>query len=178
MHMRQFARTFHLTQLITDNWKKYIAHVLQEEQRLGEKDELSNSMTVPPIVINIGDISTTEEEEKKKKKKKKKKKTWTWEFSLYAATVIKQAQYSDQNRTIQAHLDYLEDVHPIQITMPEMLNTTYIEWQQHIQALPALGKDVNKYGRIMHTHKEKNPEGAILKLEFLGEEVDNTLITQ
>ncbi|PSN51398.1 hypothetical protein C0J52_04460 [Blattella germanica] len=44
-----------------------IAHVLQEEQRLWEKDELSDSMTVPPIVIYIGDISTTEEEEEEDK---------------------------------------------------------------------------------------------------------------
>ncbi|PSN55443.1 hypothetical protein C0J52_05706 [Blattella germanica] len=52
-----------IRKITVDNWKKYIAHILKEEQRLWEKDELSDSMTVPPIVINIRDISTTEKEE-------------------------------------------------------------------------------------------------------------------
>ncbi|KAJ4430559.1 hypothetical protein ANN_19147, partial [Periplaneta americana] len=54
-----------------------------------------------------------------------------------------------QEQDNSAHLDYLEDVKPIRIATPEALNTTYIECHQQVQALQALGEDVNGYGRIL-----------------------------
>ncbi|KAJ4447846.1 hypothetical protein ANN_09854 [Periplaneta americana] len=110
---------------------------------------------------------------------------------------ILRTRYGDKNRIIQAHLDYMEDVKPIRIATPESLNTTYIECHRRVQALRALGEDVNGYGRflapkilrafpddicrrwIIHVKRENLSEGDILKLmEFLGEEVDGALTTQ
>ncbi|KAJ4447847.1 hypothetical protein ANN_09855, partial [Periplaneta americana] len=87
---------------------------------------------------------------------------------------ILRTRYGDKNRIIQAHSDYLEDVKPIGIATPESLNTTYIECHRRVQALRALGEDVNGYGREK-TYQRRD----ILKLmEFLGEEVDGALTTQ
>ncbi|KAJ4437471.1 hypothetical protein ANN_17615 [Periplaneta americana] len=110
---------------------------------------------------------------------------------------ILRTRFGDKNRIIQAHLDYLEDVKPIRIATPDALNTTYIECHRRMQALRALGEDVNGYGRIVapkilrafpddicrrwiiHVKRENLSEGDILKLmEFLGEEVDAALTTQ
>jgi hypothetical protein len=62
---------------------------------------------------------------------------------------ILEARYSDKNRIIQAHLDYLEDVTPIKYATPEALNSTYIDCNQRIQVLRSLGEDVNGYGRVL-----------------------------
>ena len=59
------------------------------------------------------------------------------------------ARYGDKNRIIQAHLDYLENVRPIQYPTPDALNTAFIECHRRIQALRALGEDVNGYGRVI-----------------------------
>ena len=48
-------------------------------------------------------------------------------------------RYGDKNRTIQAHLYYLEEVKLIQFASAEALNTTYIECNRRIQALRAMG---------------------------------------
>ena len=107
------------------------------------------------------------------------------------------ARYGDKNRIIQAHLDYLENVRPIQYPTPDALNTAFIECHRRIQALRALGEDVNGYGRviapkilrafpddlcrrwIVHAKREGLSEGDILSLmTFLGEEVDGALTTQ
>ncbi|KAJ4426982.1 hypothetical protein ANN_26781 [Periplaneta americana] len=62
---------------------------------------------------------------------------------------ILRTRYGDKNRIIQAHLYYLEDVKHLRIGTPEALNTTYIECHRRVQALRALGEDVNGYGRIL-----------------------------
>lgn len=62
---------------------------------------------------------------------------------------ILQTRYGDRNRIIQAHLDFLEDVKRIKFATPEALNTTFIECNRRIQALRALGEDVNGYGRVL-----------------------------
>jgi hypothetical protein len=70
--------------------------------------------------------------------------------STYEDTkAILRARYGDQNRTIQAHLDYLEDITPITTASPEALNTTFIECNRRVQALQALEKDVDPYGRVL-----------------------------
>jgi hypothetical protein len=65
---------------------------------------------------------------------------------------------------------------------PEALNTTFIECNKRIQALQALGEDVNAYGRVLapkilhafpddvcrrwtvHVKREQLPEGDIIKV--------------
>jgi len=109
---------------------------------------------------------------------------------------ILEARYGDKNRIIQAHLDYLDDVKPIQYVTPEALNSTYTDCNRRIQALRALGEDVNGYGRVLapkilrafpddicrrwivHAKREGISEGDILQLmAFLGKEVDGALTT-
>ena len=110
---------------------------------------------------------------------------------------ILEASYGDKNRIIQAHLDYLEDVAPINYATLEALNWTYIDCNLRIQALRALGENVNGYGRVLapkilsafpddicrrwivHAKREGISEGDILQLmAFLGQEVDGALTTQ
>jgi hypothetical protein len=109
---------------------------------------------------------------------------------------ILEARYGD-NRIIQAHLDYLEDVKPIKYATPEALNSTYIDCNRCIQALRALGEDVDGYGRVLapkvlrafpddiccswivHAKREGISEGDMLQLmAFLGEEVDEANHTE
>jgi len=87
-------------------------------------------------------------------------------------------------------------VQPIQYPTPDALNTAFIECHQRIQALWALGEDVNGYGRvialkilrtfpddlcrrwIVHAKWDGLSKGDILSLiTFLGEEVDGALTT-
>jgi hypothetical protein len=110
---------------------------------------------------------------------------------------ILQARYRDRNRIIQAYLDYLEEITPIQLVTPERLNVTFIECNRRVQALRALGEDIQGYGRvlapkilrafpedicrrwILHVKREKLSEGDILRLmEFLSYEVDGALTAQ
>jgi hypothetical protein len=107
------------------------------------------------------------------------------------------AKYGYFNRIIQAHLDFLENIPPVLSATPEELNLTYIECHRRIQALRALGEEVNSYGRVLaptilrafpsdicqrwivYVKQLNLPEGDILKLlEFPGEEVDSALVTQ
>jgi hypothetical protein len=107
------------------------------------------------------------------------------------------ARYGDTNRIIQAHLDFLESLTPVQSATPDELNTTFIECHRRIQALRALGEDVKGYGRVLipkilrafppeicqrwivHVKRQGLSEGDILKLlEFLGEEVEGALTAQ
>jgi hypothetical protein len=53
---------------------------------------------------------------------------------------ILHARYGDKNRIIQAHLDYLVEIKPIQFPSAEALNTMFIECNRRIQALRAIGK--------------------------------------
>jgi hypothetical protein len=106
-------------------------------------------------------------------------------------------RYGDKNRIIQAHLDYLEEVTPIQFASAEALNTTYIECNRQVQALQALGEDVKAYGRVLvpkilhafpddicrrwiiQVKQEDHSEGDVVQLiKFLGEEVDGALTAQ
>ena len=47
---------------------------------------------------------------------------------------ILRERYGDINRIIQAHLDYLEAIVPVQFASPENLNLTFIECNRRIQA--------------------------------------------
>ena len=107
------------------------------------------------------------------------------------------ARYGDTSRIIQAHLDFLEGLPPSTSATPEELNTTFIECHRRIQALRALGEDVDGYGRVLvpkilrafppefcrrwivHVKRQGLSEGSISRLmEFLSEEVDGALIAQ
>jgi len=59
------------------------------------------------------------------------------------------ARYGDTSRIIQTHLDFLEGLPPSTSATPEELNTTFIECHLRIQALRALGEDVDGYGRVL-----------------------------
>jgi hypothetical protein len=106
-------------------------------------------------------------------------------------------KYGNPNRIIQAHLDFLESLPPATSPTPTELNATFIECHRRIQALRALGEDVNGYGRVLihkvlrafppdicqrwivHVKRQGFSEGDILKLmEFLGEEVDGAITAQ
>jgi len=106
------------------------------------------------------------------------------------------ARYGDKNRVIHAHLDYLENMRPIQYPNSDALNTAFIESHRGIQALRALREDVIGQGRvtapkilhsfpydlcrrcIVHAKREGLSEGDILSLmTFLGEEVDRAPTT-
>ena len=62
---------------------------------------------------------------------------------------ILQARYGNKNRIIQAHLDYSEDMGPAQSDSPDALNSTYVECHRRIQALKALGENIDVYGRVL-----------------------------
>jgi hypothetical protein len=100
-------------------------------------------------------------------------------------------KYGDKNCIIQAHLDYLEDLKPIRSAAPDLLNTTYVECNRRLQALRALGENIDNYGRILalkilrafpddicrrwiiYAKREHLCEGDITKLmAFLHEEVE------
>jgi hypothetical protein len=106
-------------------------------------------------------------------------------------------RYGNPNHIIQAHLDFLEGLPPVTSASPDELNSTFIECHRRIQALRALGEDVNGYGRVLipkilrafppdmcqrwivHVKRQGLSEGDVLKLmEFLGEEVDGALTAQ
>jgi hypothetical protein len=106
-------------------------------------------------------------------------------------------RFGDKNRMIQAHLDYLEEVTPIQFAYVAELNTMYIECKRLIQALRVLGENVKAYGRVLvpkmlrafpdvicrrliiQVKREGHFEGDAVKLmEFLGEQVGGTLTAQ
>ncbi|GBN56159.1 hypothetical protein AVEN_124033-1 [Araneus ventricosus] len=97
----------------------------------------------------------------------------------------------DKNRIIQVHLDFLENITPVSNPTPMSLNNIFIECNRRLQALTALGEDINAYGRILtpkilrafpndvcrrwiiHAKREKISESDISKLrEFLSEEVE------
>jgi hypothetical protein len=106
------------------------------------------------------------------------------------------ARYGDTNHIIQAHLDFLEALPPVTSATPDDLSTTFIECHRRIHVLRALGEDINGYGRVLipkilrafpteicqrwiiHVKRQSLSEGDILKLEFLGEEVDGALTAQ
>jgi hypothetical protein len=58
---------------------------------------------------------------------------------------ILQARYGDRNRIIQAHLDYLEEITPIQLVTPEGLNAMFIKCNRRIQGFPRTSADVGSY---------------------------------
>ena len=75
------------------------------------------------------------------------------------------ARYGNTNRIIQAHLDFLEDLPPVTSAKPDELNSTFIECHLRIQALRALGEDVNGYGRVLapkllHVFPQKSASGG------------------
>jgi hypothetical protein len=111
-------------------------------------------------------------------------------------TKILLSRYGDTNRIMQTQLDFLEILSPTSAT-PDELKTTFIECHCRVQALWALGEDVNDYGRVLvpkilraffpelcqrwivHVKRQGISEGSILKLiQFLNEEVDGVLIAQ
>ncbi|KAF8769850.1 Protein P like protein [Argiope bruennichi] len=66
-------------------------------------------------------------------------------------------KYGDKNRIIQAHLDFLENLTPIQNPSPTSLNEVFIECNRRLQALRALGED-------------EEVEGALTTLKIRGEQ--------
>jgi hypothetical protein len=109
---------------------------------------------------------------------------------------ILHAKYGDKNRIIQAHLDYLEDLKPIRSASPDLMNTTYVECNRRLQALRALGKNIDNYGRILAPKilrafpddicrrwvihaKRQLSEGDMTKfIALLNEEVEVAIITR
>ena len=110
---------------------------------------------------------------------------------------ILQSKYGDKNRIIQTHLDFLENLKPISSITPESLNYTYVECNRRLQALRALGENIENYGRILapkilrafpedicrrwiiYAKREGLSEGNITRLmEFLNEEVEGSLSAQ
>ncbi|GBM92652.1 hypothetical protein AVEN_185302-1 [Araneus ventricosus] len=104
--------------------------------------------------------------------------------------------YDDKNGIIQAHLDFLENITPVSNPTPMFLNNIFIECNRRLEALTALGVDINAYGRVLtpkilrdfpddvrrlwiiHLKREKISESDISKLrEFLSEEVEGALTT-
>ena len=100
---------------------------------------------------------------------------------------ILEARYGDKDRTIQAHLNYLEDVAPIKYATPEAFHSTFIDCNRRIQALRALGENVNGYGRVLAPKILRNFPDDIYRRWIVhakrggmseGEEVDGALTTQ
>lgn len=123
-------------------------------------------------------------------------------ISVTAATYeqtkqILRSKYGDKNKIIQSHIDFLENLNTSVSDNPEALNATYVECHRRIQALRALGEDVDSFGRILapkvlrafpeaickqwflHAKRQNVQEGNLTKLmEFLNEEVEGALATQ
>ena len=59
------------------------------------------------------------------------------------------ARHGDTSRIIQTHLDFLEGLPPAKSTTTDELNVTFIECHRRVQALRALGEDVNGYGMVL-----------------------------
>jgi len=109
---------------------------------------------------------------------------------------ILHAKYDDKNRIIQVHFDYLEDLKPIQSATPDLMNTTYVECNHRLQALRALGENIDNYGRILapkilrpfpddisrrwiiHAKREQLSERDITKLMAFLNEVEGAIITR
>ncbi|XP_035231566.1 uncharacterized protein LOC118203393 [Stegodyphus dumicola] len=106
-------------------------------------------------------------------------------------------RYGNKDRIIQSHLDYLEHLNVIQDPSPTHLNDLYIECNRRIQALTALGENIEAYGRILvpkiirafpndiccrwiiYAKREKLNEGNITRLmQFLAEEVEGVVAAQ
>nr|XP_042897565.1 uncharacterized protein LOC122269298 [Parasteatoda tepidariorum] len=117
--------------------------------------------------------------------------------STYETTkALLQNRYGDKNRIIQAHLDFLENISPIRNPTPIALNEVFIECNRRLNALTALGEDINAYGRVLapkilrafpddicrrwiiYAKREKISEGDMNKLvQYLSEEVEGALTT-
>ncbi|XP_071041466.1 uncharacterized protein [Parasteatoda tepidariorum] len=117
--------------------------------------------------------------------------------STYETTkALLQNRYGDKNRMIQAHLDFLENISPIRNPTPIALNKVFIECNRRLNALTALGEDINAYGRVLapkilrafpddicrrwiiYAKREKISEGDMNKLvQYLSEEVEGALAT-
>ncbi|KAF8794865.1 hypothetical protein HNY73_002787 [Argiope bruennichi] len=103
-------------------------------------------------------------------------------------------KYGNKNRIIQTHLDFLENLTPIRNPSPTSLNEVYIDSNRRLQALRALGEDIDTYGRVLtpkilrkfpdyiccqwviHAKRQRISEGDITQLiQFLFEEVESAL---
>ena len=60
-------------------------------------------------------------------------------------------RYGEPNRIIQARLDYLEGLPPATSATPDEMNNTFIECHRRVQALRALGEDVDWLWEIVGT---------------------------
>ncbi|GFS96917.1 amine oxidase [Nephila pilipes] len=106
-------------------------------------------------------------------------------------------KYGNKDRIIQSHLDYLENLKPVQDPSPMEVNDLYIECNRRLQALNTLGKNTEAYGRILapkiirafpteicclwiiYAKREKLAEGNITRLmQFLAEEVEGSVEAQ
>ncbi|GFS82744.1 integrase catalytic domain-containing protein [Nephila pilipes] len=106
-------------------------------------------------------------------------------------------KYGNEDRIIQSHLDYLENLKAVQDPSPMELNDRYIECNTRLQALNTLGENTEAYGRILapkiirafpkeiycrliiYAKREKLAEENITRLmQFLTEEVRGTVEAQ
>ncbi|GFS65453.1 integrase catalytic domain-containing protein, partial [Nephila pilipes] len=106
-------------------------------------------------------------------------------------------KYGNKDRIIQSHLDYFENLKPVQDPSPMELNDLHIECNRRLQALNALGENTEAYGRILapkiirafpteiccrwiiYAKREKLAEGNITRLmQFLAEEVEGSVEAQ
>ncbi|GFU22759.1 uncharacterized protein NPIL_51991 [Nephila pilipes] len=108
--------------------------------------------------------------------------------------LILKSKYGNEDKIIQAHLDYLENLTPIKDLSPSALNELYIDCNRRLQALDALGEKTQLYGRILapkilrafpheicrnwvvYAKRENFAESDVTKLmKFLSEEVEVTI---
>lgn len=58
-------------------------------------------------------------------------------------------RYGNKDRIVQAHLDFLECLKPIHSSTPDSLNEVYIQCNKRLEALRALGENVDAYGKVL-----------------------------
>ncbi|XP_023214303.1 uncharacterized protein LOC111617205 [Centruroides sculpturatus] len=58
-------------------------------------------------------------------------------------------KYGDKNRIIQAHIDYLEGLQPLICPTATELNDLFVECNNRVHALKALGEPISHYRRIL-----------------------------
>ena len=105
-------------------------------------------------------------------------------------------KYGSKDRIIQAHIDYLESITPLSDPSPQAMNDLLIDCNSRVQALRALGEDVDGYGRLLtpkilrafpdiicqqwiaYAKRHSYPDMNLPKLlEFLEIEIDSSLTT-
>ncbi|XP_023229039.1 uncharacterized protein LOC111629379 [Centruroides sculpturatus] len=68
-------------------------------------------------------------------------------YAVTKARLLK--KYGDKNRIIQAHIDYLDGLQPLIHPTAAKLNDLFVECNNRVHALKALGEPISHYGRIL-----------------------------